>query len=122
MKKLADKQGIPENIEQALTDARDGMKKELKAAQKLIGAAMQHEETKPYAADLRTNVKLVNKVGIEVDEVLMCRECNGEPCTEVSLNNTLFQAAKATPKLLVSKETAKKAMTLLIVNYYVLDT
>ena len=114
LKMSADKKGIPEKIEQALNEARDGMKRELKAAQKLIDAAMQHEETKSYAADLKTNVKLINKVGIEVDEVLMCRECNGEPCTEVSLNNTLFQAARATQKLMVSKETAKKAMKLLI--------
>ena len=28
---MADKQGIPENIEKALTDAQTGMKKELKA-------------------------------------------------------------------------------------------
>ena len=31
LKKLADKQGIPENIAKALADAQAGMKKELKA-------------------------------------------------------------------------------------------
>ena len=91
-----------------------GMKKELKAAQKIIDTAMQHEETKYLAPDLKTNVKLVNKTGHEVDDVLMCRECNGEPCTVLGLNKTLFEAAKATQKLIVSKETAKRAMKLLI--------
>ena len=114
LKMLADKKGIPEKIEQALNEARDGMKRELKAAQKLIDAAMQHEETKYLAPDLKTNVKLINKTGYEVDEVLMCRECRGEPCTVLGLNDTLFEAAKATQKLMVSKETAKKAMKLLI--------
>ena len=77
---------------------------------------MKHEDTKYLAADLKTGVRLVNKINVEVDEALVCRECAGEPCTVTGLNKTLFEAAKATQKLLVSKETAKKAMTLLIGN------
>ena len=80
------------------------------AAQKLIEAAMKHEETKHLAADLIAGVLLVHKVGVEVDEALVCRECAGKPCTVMGLIKTLFAAAKATQKLLVTKETAKRAL------------
>ena len=75
---------------------------------------MNHEDTKHMAADVKTGVRLVNQINCEVDEVLACRECAGEPCTVMGLNKTLFEAAKATQKLLVSKETATRAMKLLI--------
>ena len=83
------------------------------AAQKLIEAAMKHETTKHLAADLKTGVRPVNKINVEVDEALACRECAGEPCTVMGVNKTLFEAAKATQKLLVSKETAKRAIKLI---------
>ena len=83
------------------------------AAEKLIEAAMNHEDTKHLAADLKTGVRLVNKINGEVDEVLVCRECAGEPCTVTGLNKTLFEAAKATAKLLLSMEICKRDMKLL---------
>ena len=75
---------------------------------------MKHEDTKYLAADLKTGVRLINKISVEVDEALVCRECAGKPCTVMGLNQTLFAAAKATQKLLVTKETAKRAMRLII--------
>ena len=75
---------------------------------------MNHEDTKHLAADVKSGVRLISKINCEVDEVLVCRECAGEPCTVMGLHKTLFEAAKATQKLLVSKETAKRAMKLII--------
>ena len=75
---------------------------------------MKHETTKHLAADLNKGVREVNQIGIEVDEALVCRECAGEPCTVMGMNKTLVEAAKAIQKLLVTKETAKRAMKLII--------
>ena len=75
---------------------------------------MKHETTQHFAAELKTGVRDVNQISIEVDEILVCRECAGKPCTVMGLNQTLFAAAKATQKLLVTKETAKRAMKLII--------
>ena len=75
---------------------------------------MNHEDTKHLVCHVETGVRLINEINVKVDEALVCRECGGEPCTVMGLNKTLFEAAKATQKLLVSKETAKRAMKLII--------
>ena len=74
---------------------------------------MKRETTQHFAAELKAGVRDVTQIGIAiVDEILVCRECAGKPCTAMGLNQTLFAAAKATQKLLVTKETAKRALRL----------
>ena len=64
---------------------------------------MKHETTQHFAAELKAGVRYVTQIGIViVDEILVCRECAGKPCTVMGLNQTLFAAAKATQKLMVT--------------------